>query len=530
MKHTSTLQPLTQKHANLLLGLVIALILSPYLVVSLLANDAGLIGFFPDDAFYYLKTARNLIALGSASFDGINPTNGFHPLYFLIATLLAALTPFAWYLKIIFLFHVATIWLAIFMLLYPVKRVPLFWRVFIAAVLACPIPFLFVWLSAGMESALVILCTVLLCNAGLAASQSDFRNRPANLWLGTTMALYMLARLDLVLTLIPFGVWILYRQTKQSHGLSAAIKNLITIFLIPLGSGICYLAFNIISTGHIMPVSAAVKHVFVLPFMASWLASTGNGNPVLSALALLPLLIAAMVLIDYFRGTGRAVFALVACSIIIYAFYLVFGASNFFRWYFAMPEAAGAWLAARWIMEKNWQVKAGSTIKIVASVILVSVALVSNLFFVRAISNNTKSVSWQLLQIAGELERVSQPCDIAAVFDAGVIGYFSNRTVINLDGLANSYSYLDEYRKPKKFTEYLDKQGVNIFILRDQLADNSQEIDAGSYEFAQFSEDKRLRLDRHDELFRHVIPGTFTVIAYRYNSGNKAPRQCATHP
>ena len=34
-----------------------------------------------DDAYYYIKIAQNISIYGFPTFDGINPTNGFHPLW-----------------------------------------------------------------------------------------------------------------------------------------------------------------------------------------------------------------------------------------------------------------------------------------------------------------------------------------------------------------------------------------------------------------------------------------------------------------
>ncbi|HKQ69346.1 MAG TPA: hypothetical protein VJT73_08405 [Polyangiaceae bacterium] len=39
----------------------------------------ALLSIVPDDAFYYLTTARNIAQKGLSSFDGLNPTNGYHP-------------------------------------------------------------------------------------------------------------------------------------------------------------------------------------------------------------------------------------------------------------------------------------------------------------------------------------------------------------------------------------------------------------------------------------------------------------------
>jgi hypothetical protein len=42
---------------------------------------------FTDDFYYYLVTAKNFIQLGFPTFDTINLTNGFQPLWFFIVTL-----------------------------------------------------------------------------------------------------------------------------------------------------------------------------------------------------------------------------------------------------------------------------------------------------------------------------------------------------------------------------------------------------------------------------------------------------------
>lgn len=44
----------------------------------------------PDDAFYYFQIARNLANGRGASFDGLSPTNGFHPLWLALITPLFA--------------------------------------------------------------------------------------------------------------------------------------------------------------------------------------------------------------------------------------------------------------------------------------------------------------------------------------------------------------------------------------------------------------------------------------------------------
>jgi hypothetical protein len=48
---------------------------------------------FPDDAFFYMKTARTIGAGLGSTFDGLNPTNGYHPLYLGLLALTSLFAP-----------------------------------------------------------------------------------------------------------------------------------------------------------------------------------------------------------------------------------------------------------------------------------------------------------------------------------------------------------------------------------------------------------------------------------------------------
>lgn len=60
------------------------------LCVSILRHSViWLLGYVADDGFYYLQIARHLAATGHSTFDGLNPTNGYHPGWMLLMTALA---------------------------------------------------------------------------------------------------------------------------------------------------------------------------------------------------------------------------------------------------------------------------------------------------------------------------------------------------------------------------------------------------------------------------------------------------------
>lgn len=52
-----------------------------------------LVTLVPDDAYFYLKTAWHLALGHGATFDGLNPTNGYHPLYLGLLALVSMLVP-----------------------------------------------------------------------------------------------------------------------------------------------------------------------------------------------------------------------------------------------------------------------------------------------------------------------------------------------------------------------------------------------------------------------------------------------------
>ena len=77
-------QPLKLTISSFGFPIVMAACLARYALVAgrvLQANRAWLSTSVPDDAFYYLEIAHRMSVGQGATFDGINPTNGFHPMW-----------------------------------------------------------------------------------------------------------------------------------------------------------------------------------------------------------------------------------------------------------------------------------------------------------------------------------------------------------------------------------------------------------------------------------------------------------------
>ncbi|HEY58279.1 MAG TPA: hypothetical protein G4O04_07085 [Anaerolineae bacterium] len=69
---------------SVLVAGVMALILGVHSYLALTPANSFLDWFHFDDAFYYFKTAQNIVAGRGVTFDGTGSTNGFHPLWMLL--------------------------------------------------------------------------------------------------------------------------------------------------------------------------------------------------------------------------------------------------------------------------------------------------------------------------------------------------------------------------------------------------------------------------------------------------------------
>ena len=157
--------------------------------------------FLPDDAYYYFKIAYNIHAGAGSTFDGINPTNGYHPLWILLLSLFA--TPlfskdlFAGIVLLLQCSFVALTWAGLYGLLYPRRdRKTLSMAVIISALLMFNYYISKIVIN-GMESALFFLLQALLIGY-FSRWLTDGRGMDLRraVLLGALAALMILSRLD----------------------------------------------------------------------------------------------------------------------------------------------------------------------------------------------------------------------------------------------------------------------------------------------------------------------------------------------
>jgi len=224
--------------------------------------------YFAPDAFYYLNVASQSAGKSIYTFDGTNPTNGFHPLW---QYYLAYSFNFihAKDNQLLFAFFSSMLLTALGFGLILLALLKFFKYKVIILITLLPgyfyLLFSFIlnhyynpWSNInGMESCLSVLflgiLLVLLINFNLTKIISPLKM----FILSIALSLIGFARLDDFLLLIPFVGAISYYHFRAKN-----LKIILPLIIFPLLSIILYLAYNYTYSGMFLPASGSVKASF----------------------------------------------------------------------------------------------------------------------------------------------------------------------------------------------------------------------------------------------------------------------------
>lgn len=224
--------------------IVVVMSMSLYAALSD-AQNFSLRWFTRDDAYYYFKVAQNISEGYGSTFDRINPTNGYHPLWMLICIPIFALAKFDLILPLrILLLVMSGLSVATGVLLYR-----LIGRVFapvIGAIAALFWVFSFdvlrIVYQHGLETGIATFFVVLLVYKLFEFEKSWRKNevsRKQIVSLGVIAALAMFSRLDLVFLAGIVGLWIVFREHLLRYFLpldiAAAVISTLLAFVLRAG-------------------------------------------------------------------------------------------------------------------------------------------------------------------------------------------------------------------------------------------------------------------------------------------------------
>ena len=422
-----------------------------------------LVGFVSDDAFYYLQIARNLAAGAGPTFDGIHVTNGYHPGWMAIVTLLASVTDdretlLRAVLWTSFLLHLAS---AALLVRLCGRFVPRFWAWTLGAVwVVNPLPVTLA--MQGVEAPLAMLALVWVLDVLVRRYVRD--EAPAtrdHVRLGVALGCLFLARTDgsiaalvtlaTVAVLLRRGPWL--RAILVAGGTFAAFVA-------------AWVAWSLATVGAIQQDSAAIKmlwashgNVDAWRFVGGmWLGRPGSlltswpglMSPV-TAIAFLAFVAYSVVCAARRReARGLVVLSLwLAATIAILGF--AYGAllTDQMVWYSGPPGLAIFLTATLWAAHHLGHVNAlrAPALNVAGGAALV-VGAMALLSHYGRLSPMPFEYTWQRDVLASQraFDAIVRQDARIGCFNAGIPAYFGERTVVNLDGLVN-HDLVDVYKR-----------------------------------------------------------------------------------
>jgi hypothetical protein len=292
----------------------------------------------------------------------------------------------------------------------------------------------------------------------------------------------MLARLDSVFLIFAAGLWALLEWTRGGNlwgtrGGPVARRLLSHLPLLAAAVPVLpYLIWNLTVFGHLEPVSGAMKTTFPDPGFHPGPLRNFPEYVLLLAVALVTLF--AGLRAQAARSTrALGMFSLAALLHATYTVVFMIWAVD--RWHFALLVFLG--LAALPVLGQRVLELVRRGWAMAAVVVAIVGAVAVQVYSFRLREGRFQSDTYRVALWVRE----NLPEDaVLSATDTGVFAYFSERSTVNLDGLINSFEYLERLRAGGGQVEaYLAEKGVRYLF--DQNAYDLEDVRSGEYETRQ---------------------------------------------
>lgn len=463
----------TRQRTRILAVLLFTLALFPRLLITLQPIPVQLDKTLPDDAYYYYLTAENILAGKGYSVDGMNNSNGWHPLWMLINLGIFALPVSGLDLPVQLILFVGAVLDSLVVLvlyltmrryvsnisailgagLYAINNMPIFQAV------------------NGLETALSALFIALSWAHSMHLIEQPSRPR-AIIW-GLTYGLCFLSRTDTALVLGCLGLFTIFRLPNKSRWMITVLGATVAVVVV-----IPWLIWNQVNFGSAfvqvssvaVPWAARTRFELANPGIpiwrfsldvisdpAFWLRGDYLGAPIIIGLFLW--LLAIWGLLRAWPNLKQRQLVLICLPLIMGGCVLI-AVHTLLRWYprpwyfVVMAQALSIGIALFWEYLPASHGKA----------ILLCFSLVGAVIF-GILGWSAGYYPWQTnLMYKGALWiRDNTPKNsLIASMNSGIIGYYSGRVTINLDGVVNPNAFAAS--QSKQLMQYIKERNVRYFL------------------------------------------------------------------
>ncbi len=414
----------------------------------------------PDDSYYYFEIAKNVALKGESTFDTINKTNGFQPLWLIL------LVPIFFFkldlvltLRIIILFSGIILFIT---LIFIYRLVKLLFDNKTAEFCVMLYAFNPLYIVLNLDGTEAALNGLLLSGLFYYAFKTNFEkmNEKDFLIFGFLLSLSFLTRTDniiLISCIISFVTFSGMIEIRREN-----LKNLfyftLALSLLPL----IYISWNLINFNRFLPISGVV---FGISFTS-----------VLIYQMVIVIICSTLGLIcrkrEYSEKALKILILLIIAPILHLSYYLyneIAGHGRFTEWYFVLPFICltiFASFALISIFRKITLYSKSSDIKRrnikIRALQLTSISLLF-IIFVPLIAGGRIDNGARYQASIWINENTSEDSIIASA-NAGCLGYFTDRPLIEIGGLVNSYEFFEKYKGNK--TAFLIEGDYDYYLDR----------------------------------------------------------------
>lgn len=453
---------------------------SAFLIISFafFSSIEFLLNFADDDSFFYIKTAFNFSKGYGSTFDRVDMTNGYHPLWFLILSvyffiinLISSFTPELFYRYTVILILLINGFTLYFIYLFFInssyeknrRQIFLFIPLFLTFVLIR---------DFGMETHL--LCLLISLYLYLKSDEAlKGNNRP--IVRGILLGLIFLTRIDYLFTVIPVLLISDYLTSLPQFRRKNFIVSMVCLFAFAL----TYFSSNYFFFREILPVTAKIKSTFPetqLFHNIGKLLEPGAFTNQFAKTVYTGVIILLFLFFSYkkkfkkeFCKSDYFLFG-TCCAAFIYLFLnILINKHALKEWYVAFPAFVSSVMLIRMLALYPGMYRV---------FLFVFVLLFSFMFYVTRIENPKWNSAYYYSK---EIKNNTDEEDKIFMIDlSGITGFFSERRIINGDGLINSYEY-QKYLSSNNLSEYFSDKGINYYSTYSQDNAPFEMIDSSGY-------------------------------------------------
>ena len=490
---------------------------------------------FPDDSFYYMVPALNIARGLGPTADTVTRTSGYHPLWMALLAGIARLCDcdkLAYFDLVIvagMVLHAVT---ALLVYLSAVRFIPQVHAVALSAIFLT-VERGFLDALGGIEASLVTAVLAAL----LWVDTSRSRSFPRRIARGICLGLLFLARTDTFMFIVAYlGVHAAFIVLKEKVGFAGVVRSLGPVVAGAAVTCAPWFAISWHVYGTLFQGSQVTKQFwrsrmlehssigetvrFSFGMFRSWLANVGGLYP--ERLSILLSFLGGIAVLRLVEGPRSSQeprdgahdgslphLVTILAALAVY----VIGAGLFYatqfvetrRWYFA--GARMLWVVAVMILcafafETTSRRLPRRVLQVISGVMLALVAMSTVRAAMRYSFDDAAAAGGpgQFVKMAEYINANLPQNAVIGAYSSGILSYFCERRVINLDGLANNE--IVAVARARRMDAYLDAKGVRY------LADHESIVRPGFNVGLQLDGDPRY-LKRLRELHRVPEPSVF---------------------